>query len=99
MSAETQRALTQAVIALTTICFSLGMVVRSWRQQGVVWPVPWNGVVGMYLAALALSFGVHALYWLGLWDVELRDPEMLAVLWLAAAMSVWAFLRWVRDER
>lgn len=98
MSDDTLRSLPQAIIAVTTVVFALGMFTysRAWRRP--LWPLKWDSIVALYLASIAFSFGMHTLYWWDIGNLHLDDWELIAPLWIAAAMSTFAMWRWVRTD-
>ena len=96
MSSDTWRFLPQLIIAATTAIFAWGMFTHSRTTRHRSWPLCWDAVVAVYLGSLAFSFGMHALYWMGIFSIHLDDWEMILPLWVAAIGSTYAMYRWVR---
>ena len=96
MSDDLARAIPLAIIGVTTACFAVGMAVRAFRRDGLHWPASWRALVAAYLAslaAIALASSARRFGFAG-YDASV----VTGLLWVAALLSVWTFLRWVRSE-
>jgi hypothetical protein len=97
MTVETQRWITESVLAIAGVVFGLWLVWRAYRRHGLHWPPTWDAVAGQYLVAQGIAWGLHAAFWVG-WIDSLASWWTLAALWVAAFMAGWALWRWVRED-
>ncbi|MCG3176894.1 MAG: hypothetical protein MOGMAGMI_01858 [Candidatus Omnitrophica bacterium] len=101
ISYATQRGILQLVTGLCCVGFCQSMGAHAWRRRnGVMWPIPWHGLVSIWIGAVAWSYLAHGVKWLADGDAARFDSwPMVAPLYVVCVMSVWAFWRWMRVER
>ena len=99
MDYTTQRGILQLIIGVCCALFALSMAVRTWRQDGLRWPLPWRALVTLWIASLSWSYLTHGARWLMADLATFDDIPLVAPLYAVCGMSLAVFWRWVRDDR
>ena len=99
MDYTTQRGILQLIIGVCCALFALSMAVRTWRQDGLRWPLPWRALVTLWIASLSWSYLTHGVEWITPGDARFDVWRTVAPLYAVCGMSLWTFYRWAREER
>lgn len=98
MNWQMQRGIAQLIIGICCALFALSMFVRSYRQDGIGWPVPWRMLVAVWIAAMGQAFLLHSYYWLAGVQTDLGDRQFVWPINALAVLSIVVLVRWFKDD-